>query len=118
VPQKSEIQRKIKEELREEIRRKLSPPLDPVEVSASGQGPPVLGMHLVVRVLWGWPHTARGWALSFYTLWVPVSASQKFSKLSQWVVAEGCVCMWGCSCRLTVQSNLPPPQMQVLNFLA
>jgi len=37
---------------REERREKVSPPLDPAAVSAGGRGPPVVGMHLVVRVFW------------------------------------------------------------------
>jgi len=62
-------EKRARDRAREEIREKISPPLDPVAVSElvvwvlwwracapGGQGPPVVGAHLVVCVFWWWAH--------------------------------------------------------------
>jgi len=100
VPRKSEVERKTKGKIREEeIREKISPPLDPPVVS-----------ELVVRVLWWWACTTRGWPpLFLYPLGTCLIASQKFLEMSQWA--------WGvCGGSWWSQASASP-RRQVLNFL-
>jgi len=93
VSKTSEIEKERK--AREEIIEKISPPLDPVSVSAGDRGP-VVGVHSKVL--------APSPFISFGCL------SYSFTK----VLRKVSVGVWGGLGGLTV----PPPQRQMLNFLA
>jgi len=103
---------KARHRAKEEVREKISPPLDPVVVSAGGRGPPVLGTHLVVKVLWMWACTPSGWPpLLSYSSGAHLIASQKFLKMGQWA--------WrGQGGKRSLHGLTLLPQRQVLKFLA
>jgi len=81
------------------IRQKISPPLDPLVVSAVGRGPPVVGVR------------RKACPFSFYTLWVPLVPPQgriTVRKVLQmgWWAWEGLSGLTIPLCRVDLQASI------------